>query len=130
MTGEGFEYGIRRDVRNNPIVRELDRERHRELWRSAGVAVFLVAVLVFSVWREIELIWHDVTIESLGSEVVAATRTNVYLRGERDALAAPGRIEGIARRELHMVDPATDDHEVIELVTETPPPAGMVVAKR
>ena len=33
---ETFEYAIKKDVRNNPIVREVDRDRHREMWRSAG----------------------------------------------------------------------------------------------
>ncbi len=45
MTGEAFEYAIKRDVRNNPIVREVDRERHRDMFRSTGVGVFLVVVL-------------------------------------------------------------------------------------
>jgi len=26
MTGETFEYAIKKDVRNNPIVREIDRD--------------------------------------------------------------------------------------------------------
>ena len=29
MTTETFEYAIKKDVRNNPIVREIDRERNR-----------------------------------------------------------------------------------------------------
>jgi len=45
MTGETFEYAIKKDVRNNPIVREIDRDRHRELWRAAMLGVVLVAVL-------------------------------------------------------------------------------------
>ena len=36
MTAETFEYAIKKDVRNNPIVREVDRERHREMCRSVG----------------------------------------------------------------------------------------------
>ena len=48
---DAFEYAIRKDVRNNPIVREVDQERHREMWRSAGVGVFLVLVLLFSAWQ-------------------------------------------------------------------------------
>ena len=31
-----FEYAIKMDVRNNPIVREIDRSRQRELWRSVA----------------------------------------------------------------------------------------------
>jgi hypothetical protein len=47
MTAETFEYAIKKDVRNNPIVREIDRERNREMVRSVGIGVFLVAVLLF-----------------------------------------------------------------------------------
>ena len=43
---EPFEYAIKKDVRNNPIVREVDEDRQRELWKSVGVAAFLVAGIV------------------------------------------------------------------------------------
>ena len=43
MMAETFEYAIKKDVRNNPIVREVDRDRHREMWRSTLIGVFLVA---------------------------------------------------------------------------------------
>jgi hypothetical protein len=35
---EPFEYAIKKDVRNNPIVREVDETRQRELWKSATLA--------------------------------------------------------------------------------------------
>ena len=38
ITMEPFEYAIKKDVRNNPIVREVDEARQRELWKSVGVA--------------------------------------------------------------------------------------------
>ena len=34
---EAFEYQIKKDIRNNPIVREVDQARVRELWRSTAV---------------------------------------------------------------------------------------------
>ena len=34
---EAFEYAIRKDVRNNPIVREVDERRQKELWHSIGI---------------------------------------------------------------------------------------------
>ena len=46
MTTETFEYAIKKDVRNNPIVRELDSERHREMWSGMAIGVFLVAAAV------------------------------------------------------------------------------------
>jgi hypothetical protein len=34
MASESFEYAVKKDVRNNPIVREVDRERHKDMFRS------------------------------------------------------------------------------------------------
>ena len=45
---EPFEYAIKKDVRNNPIVREVDETRQRELWKSVAVAGFLVVGLALS----------------------------------------------------------------------------------
>ena len=46
-----FEYAIKMDVRNNPIVREIDETRQRELWRWMFVGIGLVAVVLFSLWQ-------------------------------------------------------------------------------
>ncbi len=58
MLMEPFEYAIKKDVRNNPIVREVDEARQRELWKSVGVAAFLVLVLLISAWQHFELLRH------------------------------------------------------------------------
>ena len=57
---EPFEYAIKKDVRNNPIVREVDEARQRDMWKSVGVAGFLVLVLLFSAWQHFELLRHGV----------------------------------------------------------------------
>ena len=62
---EAFEYAIKKDVRNNPIVREVDEERQRELWKTVGVASFLVIVLLFSAWQHFELLRHGYQTEEL-----------------------------------------------------------------
>lgn len=130
MTGETFEYAIKKDVRNNPIVREVDRERHRELWRSTLVGAFLVAVLVFSVWRHLELLQHGYELDGMQSDVAREMQTNRHLRLERESLRAPKRIEELARRELHMVTPGPADQEVIERVLPGPPAPSSAVALR
>jgi len=43
---EPFEYAIKKDVRNNPIVREVDEAKQRDLWKSVGIAGFLVVAAV------------------------------------------------------------------------------------
>jgi hypothetical protein len=47
---ESFEYAIRKDVRNNPIVREVDHARQRELWKSVGFTGLLVVLALFFAW--------------------------------------------------------------------------------
>ena len=48
MSAQDFERVIKKDIRNNPIIREVDQTRQRELRRSAVIGVFLVAVLLLS----------------------------------------------------------------------------------
>ena len=129
MSGE-FEYAIKKDVRNNPIVREVDRERHLEMWRSVGVGVFLVAVLLFSAWQHFELLRHGYRIEEMQKERSAEEEINRHLRLEIDTLRSPARIERLATQRLGMVAPKADDATVIERVTSTPPPPKSVVARR
>jgi hypothetical protein len=54
MSDDNFEYAIKKDIRNNPIVREIDRERNRGLWRNVALGVFLVSVALFSAWQHFE----------------------------------------------------------------------------
>ena len=129
MSGE-FEYAIKKDVRNNPIVREVDRERHLEMWRSVGVGVFLVAVLLFSAWQHFELLRHGYRIEEMQKERSAEEEINRHLRLEIDTLRSPARIERLATQRLGMVAPKAEDATVIERVTATPPPPKSVVARR
>jgi len=129
MSGE-FEYAIRKDVRNNPIVREVDRERHLEIWRSMAVGVFLVAVLLFSAWQHFELLRHGYRIEQMEKERAAEDEVNRHLRLEIDTLRSPARIERLAIARLGMVSPASDDATVIERVTPPAPPAKSIVARR
>ena len=129
MSGE-FEYAIRKDVRNNPIVREVDRERHRELWRSVAVGVFLVAVFLFSAWQHFELLRHGYRIEQMQKERAAEEEINRHLRLEIDTLRSPARIEQLATGRLGMVSPASTDATIIERVTPSAPPPKSVVARR
>ena len=129
MSGE-FEYAIKKDVRNNPIVRVVDRERHLEMWRSVAVGVFLVAVLLFSAWQHFELLRHGYRIEEMQKERSAEEEINRHLRLEIDTLRSPARIERLATQRLGMIAPKAEDATVIERVTSTPPPPKSVVARR
>jgi cell division protein FtsL len=125
-----FEYAIKKDVRNNPIVREVDDARQRELWKSVGVAGFLVLVLLVSAWQHFELLRHGYQVEELQRQRAAEEDTARRLRLEIDTLKSPQRIETLATQQLHLVAPNRDEAIVIERVVPTEPPAASVVARR
>jgi cell division protein FtsL len=130
MTAETFEYAIKKDVRNNPIVREIDRDRNREMVRSVAIGVFLVSVLLFWAWQQFELRRNGYRLEQMQQERALEAEVNRHLRLEAQTLQAPERIERIALGRLRMVAPRPEDASVIERVVETPPPPRSVVASR
>ena len=130
MTGDNFEYAIKKDVRNNPIVREVDRERNRDMWGSVALGVFLVVVLLFSAWQHFELLRHGYRLEQMQKERAAEAEVNRHLRLEIDTLRSPARIERLATGRLRMIAPGPDDASVIERVLPTAPPPRSVVAQR
>ena len=130
MSTVDFEYAIKKDVRNNPIVREVDQTRQREMWRSVGVGVLLVGVLLFSAWQHFELLRHGYQIERMQQERAAEEDINRHLRLEVESLRSPERIERIAKEQLHLVEPAADEAIVIERVTPAAPPDKAIVASR
>jgi cell division protein FtsL len=127
---EAFEYQIKKDIRNNPIVREVDEDRARELWRSAGVIAVFVVLLLFSAWQHFELIRYGYRLEQLQRTFEEEERRNRHLNLEVQALQRPQRIEEIARTQQRMKEPAPDDVIVIERVRPTAPPDKAIVASR
>lgn len=129
-TPETFEYAIKKDVRNNPIVREVDRDRHREMWRTAAICVFLVSVVLFWAWQHFELLRHGYRLEQMQRDRAAETEVNRHLRLEIETLRSPIRIERLATDRLQMVTPGPDDASVIERVLPPPAPPQSAVARR
>ena|SRR3954468_21946351 len=127
---EPFEYAIRKDVRNNPIVREVDEARQRELWKSVAVAGFLVVMLLFWAWQQFELLRHGYQVEELQRQRAAEEETARHLRLEIETLRSPRRIEALATQRLHLIAPSRDEAIVLERVVPAEPPARSVVARR
>jgi cell division protein FtsL len=127
---EPFEYAIKKDVRNNPIVREVDEARQRDMWKSVGIAGFLVVVLLFSAWQHFELLRHGYQIEQMQRDRAAEEETGRRLRLEIETLKSPSRIEALATQQLHLVAPSRDEAIVIERVLPADPPATSIVASR
>jgi cell division protein FtsL len=127
---EAFEYAIRKDVRNNPIIREVDETRHRELWKSVAIAGFLVVMLLVSATQHFYLLRHGYQIDEMQRERAAEEEAARHLRLEIETLKSPSRIEALATERLHLVQPGGDDAIVIERVVPADPPAASIVARR
>jgi cell division protein FtsL len=127
---EAFEYAIKKDVRNNLIVRQVDEARQRELWTSVAIAGLLVIALLFSAWQRTELLRHGYRVEQMQREKAAEAERGRQLRLEIDTLKSPKRIEALATGRLHLVAPSRDEAIVIERVMPAEPPAQSVVARR
>lgn len=129
-SSEAFEYAIKKDVRNNPIVRDVDEHRLREQRRSVAVGVLFVSVLLFSGWQRVELLQHGYRLEQMQQQRAEEDEINRHLRLEIETLVAPQRIEALAVRNLHLVTPAPGSAITIERVMRPEPPAVSVVASQ
>jgi len=127
---EAFEYAIKKDVRNNPIVRQVDAARHRELWKSVAVAAAFVVMLLFWAGQHFELLRHGYRLEEVQKQMAVEEEASRRLRLEVETLRSPKRIEAIATGQLHMVAPSLEEAMVIERVVPADPPAQSVVARR
>ncbi len=130
MTGDNFEYAIKKDIRNNPIVREVDSERHREMLRSVAIGLFLVAVALFAAWQHFDLLRHGYRIEEMQRARAEQQEIARHLRLQIESLRSPGLIEHIATTRLRMVAPGPQDSMVIERAIPAAVPPQSMVARR
>jgi cell division protein FtsL len=127
---ESFEYAVRKDVRNNPIVREVDHARQRELWKSVGLTALLVVLALFFAWPHFEMTLNGYRIEQLQKAKDAEEEMTRQLRLEIETLRSPKRIETLATTQLHLVMPKQDEAIVLERVVPAELPASSIVASR
>lgn len=125
-----FDYALRKSVRNNAIVREVDPGSQRDLRWSLAIGAVLVAVLMFDAWEHFELIRHGYEVEAMQRARAEEEEAQRHLRLQSESLRAPQRIEHLAASRLGMVTPTSADTIVLERVLPTEPPAKSVVASR
>ena len=121
------EFAIKKDIRNNPVVRALDTEQRREFKSIVWLACLSVALLLFSAWQHFEIVRHGMAIETLHAEIAREETINRRLRLNLETLRAPQQIELRARREIGLIPPTDKDTIVIER-TRTSAPSGSMVA--
>jgi cell division protein FtsL len=124
------EYAIKKDVRNNPVVRGVDVQQRQELFRSLLVGAAIVGMLLFSAWQHYLLIDHSYRVQQLLTERASEERLNRRLRLEVESLRAPEIVEKRAMKELGMIYPAPEQTLVIERVSSSTAPRAIVASAR
>ena len=123
-------YAIKQDIRNNPVVREVDLNQKRQFNRLIWLTAAIVTMLLFSAWQHFELVNHGYKIEKLRVELAAEESLNRKLRLEVETLRRPQQVEYYALHRLRMVPPSSADMVVIERTTASTPSRSIVASNR
>jgi hypothetical protein len=123
-----LEYAIKQDVRNNPVVREVDREQKREFLRMLGGAALVVAVLILVLAPRTSYMSITYRVEDLRDDVTREAEMQRQLRLELAMRLRPQEVQKRAIGELKMVEPTERDIVVIERVPAGAPANRAIVA--
>ena len=125
-----LEYAVRKDIRNNPVVREIDLQQKREFNRMVWLAAMIVGMLLFSAWQHFEIVNGGYKVERLRVDKAAEESFNRKLRLELETLRRPQYVESFAVKQLRMVAPTSADTLVIERTTASVPGRAIIASNR
>ena len=123
------EYAIKTDIRNNPVVREIDAQQKREFLGTACLAVLIVSMGLFAAWQHFRILQNGYEVQRVQEQRAQEESLNRHLRLEVETLRSPQRIERLAVEELRMVPPAAKDTLVIERAAAPAAPDRSVMAE-
>jgi hypothetical protein len=83
------EYAIKKDIRNNPVVREVDERQRQDMRRTIGLSVLVVGMLLFSAWQSFRMVNTGISIEKLRVQTQEEQSLSRQLRLELETLKAP-----------------------------------------
>jgi cell division protein FtsB len=121
-----LEFAIKKDIRNNPIVREVDVQQKREFRQTLGIVTLVVAIILFWAWPHMQVVRRASQIEHLRQAVQAAEARNRHLRLELATVSAPQIVDERARRRLRLVTPTEKDTVIVERVQPARPAHAIV----
>jgi len=125
-----LEYAIKKDIRNNPVVRQIDRDQKREFYQTIGLAALLVAMLLFSAIPHFRIVTTGIEVEQRRLDLLVEESRQRRLRLELEQRSAPGVIVGRATEELGMRLPSPEETVVIERLRGPAPPSAVVAQAR
>lgn len=118
-------YAIKKDIRNNPVVRTTDDRQRREYLRAALLTVLAVSALVLLMLPHTDNQLTGYRIEELREKLAVEQSINRTLRLNLEAQLAPADVEKRARA-LGLRPPRLDEVTVIEIVPESGTPDAVV----
>jgi cell division protein FtsL len=118
-------FALTKSVRNEQLVREIDRKRHHELFLVALTGLILTVAVILYALPHFEMIRLGYRMEYLRAQRVELLKVRHHLELQRATETDPARIESVARRDLEMVYPDRDHRIVVEPVgPDRSPPKG------
>ena len=123
-----LEYAIKQDIRNNPVVREVDRDQAREFFRTLLWAGGGVAMLLFALLPRTNLLATGYHVEKLREALAEEAVFERQYRLELEMLRRPQEIQSRAERDLGMVAPTEGATVVLERVPATSRASRAIVA--
>lgn len=89
----------------NQVIREKDQNWFKEMRFIILLTLIIGGAVMFYVWQQVEMIKYAYKIEEMIKEKKALQKINRTLRLERSYLSRLERIEEIAKKRLHMIEP-------------------------
>ena len=123
-----LEYAIKQDIRNNPVVREVDVEQKREFIRTLAWAAVMFLMLMIALLPKVTTVTTSYRVEDLRDDLAREEAFYRKYHLEMEQLLRPQLLEHRAKVELGLVEPTENDTLVIERVPPSPPANRAIVA--
>ena len=123
-----LEFAIKQDIRNNPVVREVDLDQKREFVKMLGWAALAIGMLMFALLPRASASNLGYSIGKLQLELAAEQEYQRQYTLELAHLLRPQEIRRRAVAELRMIDPPSDFVLPLELVPAPASASSAIVA--
>ena len=122
-----LEFAIKQDIRNNPVVREIDLAQKKDFLRLLAWASAVLAMLIIALAPRFQAVKGGYAIEKLRADVEFEREYNRWLTLQYEADTRPEVIEERARQ-LGLVEPSEADTVLVEQVPPSPAADRAIVA--
>ena len=123
-----LEYAIKHDIRNNPVVRDVDAAQRQEFVGALKWGALVVAILMLALVPRSKVVVTGYEVERLRAELVHAVAIQRQYRLQLEFLRRPQEIERRAIEELGMVRPTEKNAVVRDRVPAAAPADRAIVA--